>query len=496
MKDDSTLPIPEALDGEQWDVRGAPGVRVDTTEHMMLSVDDPQMCLLCGFDHSERARETSLMLARSRGMRNIPKLAASVGAGLDIAEVAEATDVEVSRLRVYATSGEDRTLKSYSTCPKVAATKVISQLRTPKPKMRACLLAAAKAALEGSEGDWWNHDTTPGGLWARGPKDDSFHEERVNLCVGMTQAIHEFTHKRRRHDLTDDELRKLMLWLDTYAEAADAAERAHREAERMEMDAQEMSEAQRKLMTKAAGKLRKQAQRDAEQTRAVGSNIGESIITFGDGRRRSISVSRPGVPELGLPWPTMHMDEVPMPLVSKVKPNARRFKAAADGYRLRYLNRMLADGHVFARKRRKEGGTVLIDTSGSMSWTKDQLLEIVDEVPAATIALYGGDGGDSNRLRIVAKNRRRCEDDYIVPVGGGNEVDGPALDWLAKQKEPRIWVSDGYACADNLDTDEAMYDCQRKLLKHNMRRVSHLEEALDAMRNPAIGTKTVPFEDN
>jgi hypothetical protein len=57
-------------------------------------------------------------------------------------------------------------------------------------------------------------------------------------------------------------------------------------------------------------------------------------------------------------------------------------------------------------------------------------------------------------------------------------------------------VSDGYACADNLDTEEAMLDCERKLLKNNIRRVAEMDEALDAMRDLTLGTKSVPWSDD
>ena len=54
----------------------------------------------------------------------------------------------------------------------------------------------------------------------------------------------------------------------------------------------------------------------------------------------------------------------------------------------------------------------------------------------------------------------------------GNVVDGPALVWLAKQQEPRLWVSDGHVtgCNDNTCIDLAA-DAERVCRKGNIQRV-------------------------
>jgi hypothetical protein len=86
---------------------------------------------------------------------------------------------------------------------------------------------------------------------------------------------------------------------------------------------------------------------------------------------------------------------------------------------------------------------VLIDASGSMGWSPDDLMKCLEAAPAATIALYSG-SGNRGVLRVVAKDGRMIAPDLVVPpCGGGNIVDGPALEWLASQAEPRIWISDG-----------------------------------------------------
>jgi hypothetical protein len=108
--------------------------------------------------------------------------------------------------------------------------------------------------------------------------------------------------------------------------------------------------------------------------------------------------------------------------------------------------RLIVDGRIFCRKKRLKGGTVLVDVSGSMSLSSDDIARIITIAPGAVVAAYSGDR-DSGHVVIVAERGRmaserdlsRCEYMY-----GGNVIDGPALQWLARMPGPRVWVSDGF----------------------------------------------------
>lgn len=142
-------------------------------------------------------------------------------------------------------------------------------------------------------------------------------------------------------------------------------------------------------------------------------------------------------------WGTMTIKRPPLPLILPGKMRARRFRATDSGSVFRYPNRYLADRHVFAARTVREGGcSLLIDTSGSMSLTSDDILQIMEYMPAALIAAYDG-GSGSGVLRILGRKGRRAAARDIAPIHGGNCIDGPALAWLAKQPGPRYWVSDG-----------------------------------------------------
>lgn len=142
-------------------------------------------------------------------------------------------------------------------------------------------------------------------------------------------------------------------------------------------------------------------------------------------------------------WAAVKFEEPPRPLHLPGRMRKRR-KNIADvrGRRLRRLERLTTDGRVFAHKQmRKGGGAVLIDTSGSMSLTHDEVIALCVAFPGGVIAAYSAEGS-LGYLRVIARNGRRVTDEMINPPGGGNEIDGPALDWLALQPGPRYWISD------------------------------------------------------
>ena len=111
------------------------------------------------------------------------------------------------------------------------------------------------------------------------------------------------------------------------------------------------------------------------------------------------------------------------------------------------MHRMTTDRKVFTSRKTVAGGSMMIDCSGSMSWSNDDVRDIIETLPASTIAGYVGynfniDGYDGE-IRIIAKNGQidtRAIDNLLRY--GNNSVDMEGLKWLAQQDEPRIWVSD------------------------------------------------------
>jgi hypothetical protein len=149
------------------------------------------------------------------------------------------------------------------------------------------------------------------------------------------------------------------------------------------------------------------------------------------------------------------------------------------------------DGRAFAHKKRELGGTILLDCSGSMSLSAEEINDLMEGAPAGKIACYAETGyltpamqqeaeqsnsywdrHSESGILIVAAEKGRAMHHYPLreALGCNNLVDGMALRWLAQQKGPRIWVSDGgvtgiYGHGDKLKQD-AFNVVRRGRIKH------------------------------
>ncbi len=139
-----------------------------------------------------------------------------------------------------------------------------------------------------------------------------------------------------------------------------------------------------------------------------------------------------------------------------------RLRPDLRGRRLRHVGRLHTDGRVFAsRPPTKGAGAVLIDTSGSMSLTVDEIDALTALFPAGVIGCYSSTA-DEGHLWIVARRGRITTPDRLDPPGGGNGCDGPALAWLNQQPGPRYWVCDGHVTErGDRSTARARAQCAR-----------------------------------
>lgn len=155
-----------------------------------------------------------------------------------------------------------------------------------------------------------------------------------------------------------------------------------------------------------------------------------------------------------------------------------RARASSEGVLPRYLHRWPIDQAIFRRVARARGGTVLIDTSGSMALDAAGVDRILSSSSgAAQVAIYSGKD-KQGELRIVARDGRRADAKDLVPYGRGNVVDEPALAWLARQDGPRLWISDGGVTGVG-DTPSAAVQqrCRELAQRGQIRRVKTIEEA-------------------
>src|SRR5688572_17093444 len=80
----------------------------------------------------------------------------------------------------------------------------------------------------------------------------------------------------------------------------------------------------------------------------------------------------------------------PLPRCSTSNRMVRRIGPGYSGA-FRYPHRALppvADGRAFGARRHVAGGTLLVDCSGSMSLSRDDVASMLAASPAATVALY------------------------------------------------------------------------------------------------------------
>jgi hypothetical protein len=164
------------------------------------------------------------------------------------------------------------------------------------------------------------------------------------------------------------------------------------------------------------------------------------------------------------------------------------FKKSTDaGIAVSDVSRVLTDQKVFRENRPGIKGTVLIDASGSMGLSHEEIFQICAEIPGAVIGVYAGNSSASaGKLIIAANNGRILERKQLAAERanlGSNVVDGPALEWLANMPRPRVWISDGAVTGVGEATGEQLHeDVDRIMLRGHIVRIHALKEAPGAIR--------------
>ena len=186
-----------------------------------------------------------------------------------------------------------------------------------------------------------------------------------------------------------------------------------------------------------------------------------------------------------------------LPLTQHVNGRIGRKRIASQtGTNPRRLDRMLTDPErrVFDRRSRGKGGIVLIDQSGSMHLSNEEINAMVAQAPGCVIIGYSHrpNSTETPNIWVLANRGKVCQD---LPSGnGGNGVDGPAIRFALTHRrtgEPFVWVCDGFvtdssdSCAHHL-TDE----CAELVMKHRIHMVADADEAIAALRR--AGSSRLP----
>lgn len=174
----------------------------------------------------------------------------------------------------------------------------------------------------------------------------------------------------------------------------------------------------------------------------------------------------------------------------------RRKRAASTGTEICGMERYVTDQKIFGRRVRQRGpsgGSVLVDVSGSMHLSTEDIDRIIVGSPlATTVALYSGKG-EQGELRVVVRNGYRASPHDLEPYAEGNVVDIPALEWLASQPEPRVWLSDGgvTGCGDT-PTKEIHERCMELCEDGAILRAETAEEKAEILAGRSSGEPPPP----
>ena len=161
------------------------------------------------------------------------------------------------------------------------------------------------------------------------------------------------------------------------------------------------------------------------------------------------------------------------------------------------MYRMTTDRKVFTNRKVIAGASMMIDCSGSMGWTSDDIREVIELLPASNIAGYVGYGfkeeGYDGMIKVIAQDGR-IDTKAISDLQeyGLNSVDYDGLKWLAEQPEPRIWVSDQQVVGVDEDGGGANLrkqdreDILRFMLKHNIIPIRIKEQVKDLAKQLSL----------
>ncbi len=192
-------------------------------------------------------------------------------------------------------------------------------------------------------------------------------------------------------------------------------------------------------------------------------------------------------------WGELRIKRCEMPKHTKGNIGKKR-TASNMGRSPRRIHRLLTDPEkrIFDKVTRGTGGVVVIDGSGSMSFTHDQIRRIVENAPGATVAVYTDKGDSKTNMWIVADKGKMVSE--LPDFGQGNGVDFPALEWAVKNRQrsssPIVWVTDGGVCPENGSYNSVLaMQCLNFCRKHNIIILPYVEEAVAELKKMKNGNK-------
>lgn len=193
-------------------------------------------------------------------------------------------------------------------------------------------------------------------------------------------------------------------------------------------------------------------------------------------------------------WGELRIERCAMPKHTKGNIGKKRI-ASNMGRAPRRIHRLLTDPEkrIFDKVSRGTGGIVVIDASGSMSFTHDQIRQMVENAPGATVVAYTDRGNTGPNMWVIA-DKGKMVNELPDVFGHGNGVDFPAIEWAVKNRQssrsPIIWVTDGGVCPTSGGYSDMLgMQCINYCIKNNIIVLPYVTEAVDALKKMKNGNK-------
>jgi len=468
-------PAPAIIDGEEWEIRDSGDPRrayVDfTSQTMVVPMDESDQSRII------RAHEAIHVKITPRHKNAIPKeIPNRTGQCFEDCRVYSSmlrTGIEASG-EVLFSDAEYRSLKERSNLNQVTA-------------LEKCRIMVATR----NTGD-------------RKLMQEMFEPELADLVNDLVEPV--FGEAEKRGEIPTFE-QAMSLGIELHKRLKEEEEKGTNGTKPGETERQENSDKQQDELSAAYG--RSSGELQAQVTANPNEWVNADELTDEETRRLNHE-NIPSITQKDGKWGDPEWMDLKLTERLPIKDGFGRKHLSSDtGAVPRNMHRMPVDQKVFARVKREGTATVLIDCSGSMSITDEEVIELLKLVPSATIAAYTGfhnrnkwSRGKHGRISIIAANRKAVNQTELRRFreeGGENLIDGPALEWLAKQKSPRIWISDGRVTAVSRDrcigfpAPNVLVRMARTIRRAGIIRIGTYKQAYKALENPRTLKALSPY---
>ena len=206
------------------------------------------------------------------------------------------------------------------------------------------------------------------------------------------------------------------------------------------------------------------------------------------GLKRSFMGFKPGIGTGSCGWCKVKWHYPPLDQRLPGRKMGRKKYAQEYGAVPKRMYRWGIDGCVFERVVKGPGGGILLDASGSMKFSAEDLYTILTSVPNCTVAMYCS-RGSIGHISLIA-HKGRCVTEEVLSdhrFGSGNGIDGPSLRWLSTIKKPLYWISDGCVTGSGDEIRENLVlECAAICADSNIKRIATIKRALDFFKSKVV----------